>query len=118
MNDLSHTRRTLALAGLCTVTLLGTPAAWAVETASFEIVARAGKLVPERLEVPAGVRLKLTLRNEGKAPVEFESKELRIEKVLGPNATAVVTVQSLKPGSYKLVDEFHEATSQMQLIAK
>jgi len=118
---MTHTRlfrRPLSLAGLCLVAWLATLPAHAVETASFEIVAREGKLAPETLEVPAGARLKLTLRNLGKAPVEFESKELRIEKVLGPNASTVVTVPPLKPGRYKLVDEFHEATSQMLVIAK
>lgn len=90
----------------------------AVETASFEIVARDGRLYPERLEVPAGVRLRLTLRNEGKAPVEFENLELRVEKVLAPDGAAVVHVQALKPGSYTLIDEFHADTGKMLLIAK
>ncbi len=111
-------RRTLTAASLCLAAWMGALPAQAAEAASFKIVARDGKLLPETLEVPAGVRLKLTLRNEGKAAVEFESKELRVEKVLGPNASAVVTVQALKPGSYKLVDEFNEATSKMLVVAK
>lgn len=112
------TCRTLTVASLCLVAWFGALPAQAVEAASFEIVAREGKLAPETLEVPAGVRLKLTLRNEGKAAVEFESKELRLEKVLGPNASAVVTVQALKPGRYKLVDEFNEASSKMLIVAR
>lgn len=118
MTHLPRSRHTLTAASLCLAAWMSALPAQAAETASFEIVAREGKLAPETLEVPAGVRLKLTLRNEGKAAVEFESKELRIEKVLGPNASAVVTVQALKPGRYKLVDEFHEATSKMLVIAK
>lgn len=101
----------LALAGAATPAL-------AVETAAFEIVARDGRLYPERLEVPAGVRLRLTLRNEGKVPVEFENLELRVERVLAPDAAASVLVQPLKPGSYTFIDDFHADTGKMLLIAK
>lgn len=96
----------------------GTMPARAVETANFEIVARDGRLFPERLEVPAGVRLRLSLRNEGKAPVEFENLELRVEKVLAPDAAAVVLVLPLKPGNYTFIDDFHADTGKMLLIAK
>jgi hypothetical protein len=90
----------------------------AAETATFEVVARDGRLLPERLEVPAGVKLKLTLRNEGKTPVEFENLDLRVEKVLAPNAASFVVIHPLKPGSYRFVDEFHAETGSMLLIAK
>ena len=88
------------------------------ELPSFHIVARDGRLAPERIEVPAGKRIKLTLKNEGASPVEFENLDLRVEKVLAPGAASFVVVPSLKPGSYKFVDEFHAATGAMLLIAK
>lgn len=90
----------------------------AAEDPSFEIVARDGRLSPEVLEVPSGVKLKLILRNEGKVPVEFENLPLRVEKVLAPNAMAKVTLQPLKPGAYVFVDEFHAETGKMTLQAK
>lgn len=90
----------------------------AAEVAAFEIVARDGCLYPERLEVPAGVKLKLTLRNEGKTPVEIENLELRVEKVLAPDAAASITIQPLRPGSYSFIDEFHAETGKMLLVAK
>jgi len=88
------------------------------ELPAFAVAARDGRLVPERLEVPAGRRLKLTLRNEGRLPVEFENLDLRVEKVLAPGAASFVVVPSLKPGSYLFVDEFHPDTARLQLIAK
>ncbi len=97
---------------------LGTKAAHAAELATFEVVARDGRLLPERLEVPAGVKLKLTLRNEGRAPVEFENLDLRVEKVLAPNAASFVVIHPLKPGSYPFMDEFHPETGKMLIIAK
>ncbi len=108
--------RLLALSGLALTVGVGTVIA--AELPSFEIVARDGRLFPERLEVPAGVKLKLTLRNEGKTPVEFENLELRIERVVPPDAAASVTVQALRPGRYAVIDDFHADTGKMLLIAK
>jgi hypothetical protein len=34
--------------------------------------------------VPAGKRIKIEVSNEGKTPIEFESKALKFEKVLAP----------------------------------
>lgn len=99
------------------LTLVSQPAS-AEEVAKFEIVARDGRLSPEKLEVPAGVKLRITLRNESKTPVEFESQELRIEKVVAGDAASAVTIQPLKPGVYQMIDEFHAETGKMQIIAK
>lgn len=43
-----------------------------------------GKLNPARLMVPAGKKFKIEVINSGKTPVEFESTQLRKEKVLAP----------------------------------
>jgi hypothetical protein len=85
---------------------------------SFAIVAKAGRLSPERVEVPAGKRVKLTLRNESSGPVEFENLDLRVEKVLAPGASSFVVLPALKPGSYRFVDEFHPDTGATLIIAK
>lgn len=96
----------------------GTTTARAAETATFEVVARDGRLFPERLEVPANTKLKLVIKNQGKTAIEFESIALRVEKVLAPGATSFVVIHPLKPGTYEFVDEFHEQTGKMQVIAK
>ncbi|HEX8989702.1 MAG TPA: cupredoxin domain-containing protein [Rhodocyclaceae bacterium] len=93
-------------------------AAAAEDLQTFQVVARDGKLSPERLEVPAGTRFKLALHNDSRAPVEFENLDLRVEKVLAPGSTSFVVIRTLAPGSYKFVDEFHADTAQLLLIAK
>lgn len=94
------------------------PTAHADELPTFAIVARDGRLLPERIEVPAGRRIKLALKNAGRGPVEFENLDLRVEKVLAPGAASFVVTPPLPPGAYKFVDEFHPQTGQLQLIAK
>ncbi len=96
----------------------GAAVAQTAELPTFEIVAREGRLLPERIEVPAGKKIKLTIRNEGAGPIEFENLDLRIEKVLAPGASSFLVIHPLKPGSYRFIDEFHPATGAMQLIAK
>lgn len=92
--------------------------AQAAELPTFHVVAKGGRLSPERIEVPAGRRIKITIKNEGPGPIEFESLNPRIEKVLAPGGTSFVVLPPLKPGTYTFIDEFHADTGTMQLIAK
>ena len=71
-----------------------------------------------RLMVPAGKKFKIEVINSGKTPVEFESTQLRKEKVLAPGAESFVVINPLSPGEYKFFDEFHMATAQGVIVAK
>lgn len=104
----------LAWSGL----LPGGMAVAAEELPVFEVIAKEGRLFPARLDVPAGRRVKLVVRNEGKGPIEFENLDMRVEKVLAPGATSFVVLPKLKPGEYEFIDEFHQATGKMTVVAK
>lgn len=93
-------------------------AAQAQELPTFEVIAKEGRLFPARLEVPAGQRIKLVIRNQGKGPIEFENLNMRVEKVLAPGASSFVVLPKLKPGEYEFIDEFHMDTGRMWVIAK
>ena len=49
---------------------------------------------------------------------EFESKILKIEKVVPPGQTLKIRVRSLKPGTYPFVGDFHQATAKGRIIAE
>jgi len=102
---------TLASALLC----LAPPCA--AEIPAFEILAQGGPMQPAQVRVPAGVKLRLTLRNTGKTPVEFESLALHLEKIVMPDSAATVTVQALAPGNYAIGDDFHPDSGTIQIIA-
>jgi len=96
---------------------------WAADTPAeelpaFEVIAKEGRLFPERLEVPAGQRIKLVVRNQGKGPIEFENLDMRVEKVLAPGASSFVVLPKLNPGEYEFIDEFHMDTGKMRVVAK
>ena len=82
--------------------------AQAQELPTFEVIAKDGRLFPERLDVPAGQRIKLVVKNQGKGPVEFENLNMRVEKVLAPGGASFVVLPKLKPGEYEFIDEFHQ----------
>jgi hypothetical protein len=84
----------------------------------FRIEFNDGKVTPQRLEVPAKRRFKLELHNVGTSPAEFESKELRKEKVLAPGASATLVIRTLDPGEYDFFDDFHPDAPPAVLIAK
>ncbi|OGA60834.1 MAG: iron transporter [Betaproteobacteria bacterium RIFCSPLOWO2_12_FULL_65_14] len=93
-------------------------AASAQDLPTFQIVMKDGRFTPERLEVPAGKRLKLVLKNEGRGPAEFENLSMRVEKVLAPGVTSFVVLHGLKPGEYRFVDEFRPNGGALTLVAK
>jgi hypothetical protein len=84
----------------------------------FRIEFNDGKVTPQRLEVPAKRRFKLELHNVGTSPAEFESKELRKEKVLAPGASSTLVIRTLDPGEYDFFDDFHPDAPPAVLIAK
>lgn len=90
----------------------------AAEPLAFSVVIKDGRITPARLEVPAGRKIKLALKNEGPGPCEFENLGLRIEKVLAPGASSFVVIHPLQPGTYRFIDDFHPTTSEMLLVAK
>lgn len=85
---------------------------------TFNLVIRAGRFVPETMEVPANTKFRLLIKNEGPGAEEFESIELRKEKVLAPGASSFLIFQPLKPGTYKFFGEFHPETAQGRFVAK
>src|SRR3990172_6567755 len=96
-----------------TVLLTLTPVV-AQELPSFNLLIRNGRFVPTTLEVPANTQFRLLIKNEGPGAEEFESVELRKEKVLAPGASSFLIFQPLKPGRYKFFGDFHPATAQGQ----
>lgn len=105
--------------GLAVVTLLAlTAGAAAADEPTFRIEFADGAIIPLVLEVPANTRFRIELINRGNTPVEFESVQLRKEKVIGPGNETVMVIRRLDPGSYDFFDDFHLDAPHAVLIAK
>jgi Cupredoxin-like domain len=92
--------------------------AQAEELTVFRLVARDGAFEPLKLEVPAGKRFKVEISNEGNGPMEFESRDLKQEKVLASGAKSSVVINALKPGSYVFFDDYHPDAPKGEIVAK
>jgi hypothetical protein len=90
----------------------------AAEEATFEVAIKDHHFVPDRIEVPANAKFVLVVDNRDPTVEEFESKELRREKVVKGNQQIRVNLGPLKPGEYPFVGEFHEDTAKGVLVAK
>ena len=76
------------------------------------------KFQPAELKVPANKRITLTVINDDATPEEFESKKLKVEKVIPGKSKAVVRFGPLAPGRYDFVGEFHEDSAKGVVIAE
>jgi plastocyanin len=84
---------------------------------SFSIEMKANQFVPNEVHIPAGVKVKLVVRNENQTASEFESNQFHREKVVAPGQEITVFVGPLDPGNYEFFDDFHPQT-RGHLIAK
>ncbi|SCK28650.1 cupredoxin domain-containing protein [Vogesella sp. LIG4] len=73
---------------------------------------------PKQLNVTAGQDFVIEVQNGSKKAIEFESKPLRVEKVIAAGKTVQLKVKALKAGSYKFVNEFNEDKVKGEIVAK
>jgi len=106
-----------AIAALALLASLALPAR-ADELPTYRLVAREGRFEPAVLEVPAGKRFKIEIENAGKGPIEFESRDLKQEKLLAAGAKSFVVINGLKPGEYRFFDDFNQATGQGRIVVR
>lgn len=93
------------------------PAGFAVILAATPVAARADEPVrlvlqdhrfqPDQVTVPAGQRFRIEVTNRDATPAEFESTDLRVEKIIVAGGTITVAAGPLKPGTYRFVDDYH-----------
>jgi high-affinity iron transporter len=91
--------------------LLGAVAAPALaDDPSFPIVLKNNQFVPSEVQIPAGVKVKLVVRNDNPTASEFESTQFHREKLVTPGQEITVFVGPLDPGSYEFFDDLHPET--------
>lgn len=92
------------------LTLMAMTAPAVADVPSFSLAVQDHQFVPSQVQVPAGVKVKLVVRNAGQTPSEFESNQLHREKIVPPGQEIIVFVGPLDPGSYEFFDDFHPQT--------
>jgi len=90
----------------------------AAELPVYELSIKDHHFQPDSLEIPAGTKVKLLVKNQDATPEEFESHELNREKIIAGNSEATIYIGPLDPGEYGFFGEFNEATAQGKIIVE
>ena len=88
------------------------------ENINLELKIQDHKFIPDILEVPEGKKAKIKIINEDNTVEEFESDELKREKIIPAKSYTIVSVGPLTKGKYKFFGEFHQATAQGYILVK
>ncbi|SMH59581.1 cupredoxin domain-containing protein [Azospirillum agricola] len=108
----------LALAAALLLPALTSRAPALADDAPVTIVIKDHKFEPAEVKVPANRRVTLLVDNQDVTSEEFESAELKVEKIVGGRKQMKVAIGPLKPGRYPFFGEFHEATAQGAVLAE
>jgi Cupredoxin-like domain len=88
------------------------------DDATISLALKNHQFVPHEASAPAGKALTIVVSNQDSTPSEFESKTLRVEKVVPGGGTITVRVRALTPGRYRFYDDYHEDTTEGFLVVK
>src|SRR6266436_5865090 len=105
-----------ALFSFALILAAGTPAA--AQEPTYTLVIKAHKFQPTEIEVPAGQKIALIVKNDDPTPEEFESTELRREKVVPGGEQITVYVGPLKAGRYEFFGDFNPTTARGHIVVK
>jgi heme/copper-type cytochrome/quinol oxidase subunit 2 len=82
------------------------------QQAAVKLVLRNHRFEPAEVRAPANTPITITITNQDATPSEFESKTLRVEKVVPAGGTVSLQVRALAPGRYRFFDDYHEDTTE------
>jgi len=112
-----HTRSRIVR--VCLLSLMGTLSVPALaDGAPVELVIRNHRFEPAELRIPANVKVKVLVKNLDPTPEEFESYELKREKIIPGGASVPLFIGPLAPGSYPFFGEFNQATAQGRVVVE
>jgi len=103
--------------GFLLISLLFPIAALAAD-ADFTLTIKDHQFQPTEINVPAGKKIKLRIENQDATPEEFESNELKREKVIAGHGKATLYIGPLVAGHYPFFGEYHKNTAQGVIIAQ
>lgn len=95
-----------------------TLSAQTLATDEYLITIKDHKFEPAEIKVPVGQKIKLVVHNQDQTPEEFESHDLKREKVVLGGKKITLSIGPLKAGSYGFMGEFNQDTAQGRIIAQ
>jgi hypothetical protein len=100
--------KNLTLAVFCAAAMLQVSPSLAQQATEIQVSYSKGEFQPSQVSAPADKPIVFRVKNLDPKAMEFESKSLRVEKVVAANSEGVINVRALKPGRYEFYDDFNE----------
>ena len=98
--------------------ILATGANVAAQEPTYTLIIKDHRFQPAEIEIPVDQKIALIVKNDDPTPEEFESTELRREKVVPSGQQVTVYIGPLKPGRYEFFGDFNPKTARGHIIAK
>jgi hypothetical protein len=117
MKTLKLTFLDLAAAAVAALAPFAVHPAFAADT-EVALAIKDHRFTPDELKVPAHTKIKLIITNQDATPEEFESYELKREKLIPANAKGILFVGPLAPGRYEFFGEFNQKTARGVIVAE
>ena len=107
--------RLIAVTGVAGL-LAGAPVR--AQESTYTLTIKNHQFEPTQLEIPANTKVQLVVKNSDPTPEEFESTELRREKVIPGGQEETIYIGPLAPGTYEFFGDFNPQTARGHLIVK
>jgi plastocyanin len=108
-------KSTLLAIAVCAATAAPVQAQQATE---IQLSYKDKKFTPAEVTVPANTAFTIKVKNLDAKAMEFESKTLKVEKVVAGSSDATINVRAQKPGRYEFFDEYNEKVARGALVVK
>ena len=106
------------LAAVCAASVSAITVARAQSATEIQLSYKDKKFDPAEISAPANTPIVIKFKNLDAKAMEFESKTLKIEKVVAGSSDAVINVRAQKAGRYEFFDEYNEKTARGALVVK
>lgn len=100
--------RKARMVAVCGLALFAVSPSQAQQATEIHLTYSKGQFQPTEVRAPADKPITFRVKNLDAKAMEFESKSLRVEKVVAANSEGIVNVRALKPGRYEFYDDFNE----------
>ena len=91
---------------------------YAEDTIQVRTTIKNHRFEPAEIKVPANKPISLTVKNADSTPEEFESKMMRLEKVIVGGGEATLQIRALSPGRYRFYGDYSESTAEGFLVVE
>ena len=92
--------------------------AQAQEAREVSVTIKDHVFTPDVIQAKAGEKLTLNIKNEDASVEEFESHDLKREKIIPAGGSVKINVGPLKAGTYNFVGEFHEDKAKGKIVVE